>query len=105
MTELTPHQLVRRAIRRQPWQPGLYGKGLVTATGTTYIWQEKTWYDGGKRLYIDHYDAVEAGLADYSAIHFYIDRNASFYLGRWATAKQKAGVLREVNKLINGSFS
>lgn len=98
---------VRRAIRKQPWRPGTDGKGLVTSTGTTYIWQERLFYDGGKRLYIYHYDAIEAGLADESAIHFYIDPDARVdgLSGKWATDRQVRGVRRKVDQLITESFS
>lgn len=96
---------VRRAIRKQPWRPGTAGKGLVTSTGTTYIWQERLFYDGGKRLYIDHYDAIEAGIADENAMHFYVDRYARLDEFYGMTDRQKRGVRRKVDQLITESFS
>lgn len=95
---------VRRAIRKQPWRPGTSGKGLVTSTGTTYLWQNISWTDG-RPLYIDHYDVVKAGIADENAMHFYVERTGRIddYYGM--TDRQVRGVRRKVDQLITESFS
>lgn len=101
---------VRAAVRRNPWSPGSWGKGLVTPTGTTLIWADRMLTDSeGGHLYVDHYDVIEAigSLGMDEADHIYVDPQGRLSMSKETRTNPKlmSKLHKELNRQINASFT